>query len=74
MTTSWTPQDGREPRTGELPVVRPPPPHNVRLQTRHPTPGKQRQAETEAGHQCHLAERARHGGCSNRQKVGKRET
>ena len=29
MTTSWTPQDGREPRTGELPVVRPGPPDNV---------------------------------------------
>ena len=25
MTTSWTPQDGREPHTGELPVVTPPP-------------------------------------------------
>jgi signal transduction histidine kinase len=45
MTTSWTPQDGREPRTGELPVIRPAPPNNAGVHTRLHSRGQQRLAE-----------------------------
>src|SRR6478735_5124987 len=45
MTTSWTPQDGREPRTGELPVIRPAPPNNVGVHTRLHSRGQMRLAE-----------------------------
>jgi len=44
MTASWTPQDGREPLTGELPVVRPAPP-TAAVHTRLHSRGQQRLAD-----------------------------